>query len=159
MKMYKGVEVYIHIFLTLALVGGEWSPSPRLGHLPFGKEPHYTLDKRISGAQNQSGWFGEENTLVIAGNETQFLGCQSHSQYSDWASPALMKAWLQSVLHRHIFVPGWSHDTRCESYHWWRTRRRKRRRGMKLIQLKCMYAHMHSLFLSWKWETNLKCTE
>jgi hypothetical protein len=31
MKMYGGVDVYIHIFLTSALVGGEWSAS-RLGH-------------------------------------------------------------------------------------------------------------------------------
>jgi hypothetical protein len=27
MKVYGGMEVYIHVFLTLALVGGEWSIS------------------------------------------------------------------------------------------------------------------------------------
>jgi hypothetical protein len=27
MKAYGGVDVYIHIFLTLALAGGEWSAS------------------------------------------------------------------------------------------------------------------------------------
>jgi hypothetical protein len=27
MKAYGGVNVYIHIFLTLALAGGEWSAS------------------------------------------------------------------------------------------------------------------------------------
>jgi hypothetical protein len=27
MKTYEGVDVYIHIFLTSALVGGEWSAS------------------------------------------------------------------------------------------------------------------------------------
>jgi hypothetical protein len=27
MKTYGGVDVQIHIFLTLALVGGEWSAS------------------------------------------------------------------------------------------------------------------------------------
>jgi hypothetical protein len=27
MKAYGGVDVYIHIFLTSALAGGEWSPS------------------------------------------------------------------------------------------------------------------------------------
>jgi hypothetical protein len=27
MKAYGGVDVQIHIFLTSALVGGEWSPS------------------------------------------------------------------------------------------------------------------------------------
>jgi hypothetical protein len=31
MKAYGGVEVYIHVFLTLALDGGEWSAS-RPGH-------------------------------------------------------------------------------------------------------------------------------
>jgi hypothetical protein len=28
MKMYGGVDVQIHVFLTLALVGGEWSALP-----------------------------------------------------------------------------------------------------------------------------------
>jgi hypothetical protein len=27
MKAYEAVDVYIHIFLTLALAGGEWSAS------------------------------------------------------------------------------------------------------------------------------------
>jgi hypothetical protein len=31
MKTYGGVDVYIHVFLTSALVGGEWSAS-RPGH-------------------------------------------------------------------------------------------------------------------------------
>jgi hypothetical protein len=29
MKTYGGVDVYLHVFLTSALVGGEWSPSRR----------------------------------------------------------------------------------------------------------------------------------
>jgi hypothetical protein len=33
MKLYVGVDVKIHVFLTSALVGGEWSASPS------GKEP------------------------------------------------------------------------------------------------------------------------
>jgi hypothetical protein len=36
MKAYGGVDVYIHIFLTLALLGGEWSAS-RLGRFTPGK--------------------------------------------------------------------------------------------------------------------------
>jgi hypothetical protein len=28
MKTYRGVDIYIHVFLTSALVGGEWSTSP-----------------------------------------------------------------------------------------------------------------------------------
>jgi hypothetical protein len=36
MKAYGGVDVYIHIFLTSALVGGEWSAS-RLGRFTHGE--------------------------------------------------------------------------------------------------------------------------
>jgi hypothetical protein len=36
MKAYGGVDVYIHIFLTSALVGGEWSAS-RPGHFTPGE--------------------------------------------------------------------------------------------------------------------------
>jgi hypothetical protein len=36
MKAYGGVDVYIHIFLTSALVGGEWSAS-RLGRFTPGE--------------------------------------------------------------------------------------------------------------------------
>jgi hypothetical protein len=35
-KTYGGVEVYIHAFLTSALVGGEWSAS-RPGRFPSGE--------------------------------------------------------------------------------------------------------------------------
>jgi hypothetical protein len=38
MKAYGGIDVQIHIFLTSALIGGEWSAS-RPAALPPGKEP------------------------------------------------------------------------------------------------------------------------
>jgi hypothetical protein len=38
MKTYGGVDVKIHIFLTSALVGGEWSAS-RFGRFNPGVEP------------------------------------------------------------------------------------------------------------------------
>jgi hypothetical protein len=38
MKVYGGVDVYIHIFLTSALVGGEWSVT-RPGRFTPEKEP------------------------------------------------------------------------------------------------------------------------
>jgi hypothetical protein len=38
MQTYGGVVTYIHIFLTLALVGGEWSAS-RPSRFTPGKEP------------------------------------------------------------------------------------------------------------------------
>jgi hypothetical protein len=50
MNAYGGVDVQIHIFLTLALVGGEWSASP-LPLYPLGKNPQYPLDRRFGGPQ------------------------------------------------------------------------------------------------------------
>jgi len=35
-KTYRGVEVQLHVFLTLALDGGEWSAS-RPGHFTLGE--------------------------------------------------------------------------------------------------------------------------
>jgi hypothetical protein len=41
MKAYRGVDVQIHIFLTSALVGGEWSASGT-GHFTSGERIPYT---------------------------------------------------------------------------------------------------------------------
>jgi hypothetical protein len=43
----------MHGFLTLALVGDEWSASRP------GKSPHYPLDRRLGRPQSQSGRYGE----------------------------------------------------------------------------------------------------
>jgi hypothetical protein len=42
MKAYAGVDVYIHIFLTSELAGGEWSAS-RPAALTSVKEPLLTM--------------------------------------------------------------------------------------------------------------------
>jgi hypothetical protein len=42
MKAYEVVDVYIHIFLTSALVGGEWSAS-RPGHFTTGERAPGTI--------------------------------------------------------------------------------------------------------------------
>jgi hypothetical protein len=39
MKAYGGVDVYIHIFLTSALAGGEWSASRPGRFTPGGRAP------------------------------------------------------------------------------------------------------------------------
>jgi hypothetical protein len=44
MKAYEGEDVYIHMFLTSALVGSEWSAS-RPGRL----YSRYPFDRRLSG--------------------------------------------------------------------------------------------------------------
>jgi hypothetical protein len=49
MKAYVGVHVYIHIFLTSALVGGEWSTS---------RPCRFTPGERALGTHLIGGWVG-----------------------------------------------------------------------------------------------------
>jgi hypothetical protein len=64
MKTYGGIDVYIHIFLTSALVGGEWSALLR------GKSSQCPLDRGLSGPQNRSGRRREEKNLSPTGTRT-----------------------------------------------------------------------------------------
>jgi hypothetical protein len=70
MKTYRGVEVQIHIFLTLALDGGEWSASH------FG---HFILGERAPGIHWIRGWVGpwpvekRINLSPLPGTEPWFL--------------------------------------------------------------------------------------
>jgi hypothetical protein len=59
MKAYRGVDVGIHISLTWALAGIEWSASHPAALTP-GKEPPYPLDRRLGGPQSRSERRGEE---------------------------------------------------------------------------------------------------
>jgi hypothetical protein len=83
MKAYGGAHVYIHIFLTSALVGGEWSPS-RPGHL--------TPGERAPGTHWIGGWVNprvglkdleKRKLLTLPGLELRLLGrpARSHSLY------------------------------------------------------------------------------
>jgi hypothetical protein len=47
MKTYRGADVFIHVFLTLALVGGEWSAS---------RSGRFTSGDRASGNHCKGGW-------------------------------------------------------------------------------------------------------
>jgi hypothetical protein len=48
------MEVYLHAFLAVALVGGKWS-ALHLSHLTFwGRSSQYPLDRRLDGPQSQS---------------------------------------------------------------------------------------------------------
>jgi hypothetical protein len=54
MKIYGGVDVQIHVFLTSTLVGGEWSAS-RLSH--------FTPGERASGTHWIGDWVGYRTDL------------------------------------------------------------------------------------------------
>jgi hypothetical protein len=69
-----GVNVQIHVFLTLTLVGGEWSVS-HLSHFTLSKEafpvPIEEKKKRLGGFQNQAGQCGQQKASDPAGIWTQ----------------------------------------------------------------------------------------
>jgi hypothetical protein len=54
MKVYGGVDVYIHIFLTLALVASEWSASCTC---------RFTFGERAPGNHWIGGWVGPRADL------------------------------------------------------------------------------------------------
>jgi hypothetical protein len=72
MKTYGAVDVQIQIFLTSALVGGEWSAS-RLGRFTPEKKLRYPLNRRLGGPQRRSERRGEEKILVPTGTRTPSL--------------------------------------------------------------------------------------
>jgi hypothetical protein len=63
MKAYGGVDVYVHIFLTSALVGGEWSAS---------RPCHFTPGEGASGTHWLGSWVGPRASLDDA-EEKKFL--------------------------------------------------------------------------------------
>jgi hypothetical protein len=62
MKMYGGVDLWIHVFFTLQLVEGEWSAS-RSGHFNRGKQTRYPFDRKLGGPQRRSERHGEGKIL------------------------------------------------------------------------------------------------
>jgi hypothetical protein len=60
MRMGGGVDAHIRVFVTLALIGGEWST-----FLPL-----YPRGKRLGGLQSRSGRYGEVKILDHTGTRT-----------------------------------------------------------------------------------------
>jgi hypothetical protein len=70
MKAYLRVDVYSHVFLTSALVGGEWSASRPCLFTPQGRIPRYLLDRKLGGPQSRSGQRGEMKIVDTTGTRT-----------------------------------------------------------------------------------------
>jgi hypothetical protein len=91
MKACGGVDVYIHIFLTSALVGGEWSGS---------RPGRFTPWKRAPGTYWIGGWVDptaglddmeKRKFLTLSGLELRPSVVQLvASRYTDWAVSARM---------------------------------------------------------------------
>jgi hypothetical protein len=74
MEAYGGVYVYIHIFFTSALAGGEWSTSCPGRFTSRGKSPLYLLYRRLGGPQSRVDHAEKRKFLTLPGLELQPLG-------------------------------------------------------------------------------------
>jgi hypothetical protein len=79
MKVYGGVEVYIHIFLTLALVGGEWSASCPCHFTPRESGPRTHWIGSLVGLVGLDE-MEKIKILTLPGLELRPLSRSSHSQ-------------------------------------------------------------------------------
>jgi hypothetical protein len=68
-KTLRGVHVYMHIFLTSALVGGDWSASVPGHFTPRERASPYPLYRRLGGHLSWSGRHGENKILHPVGDE------------------------------------------------------------------------------------------
>jgi hypothetical protein len=80
MKAYGGVDIYIHLFLTSSLAGGEWSASHPGSFTPGERAPgtHWTggLMNPIAGLDDLE----KRKILTLTGLELQPLSRPSRSQ-------------------------------------------------------------------------------
>jgi hypothetical protein len=93
MKAYGGVDVYIHVFLTSALVGGEWSAS-RPGRFTPGTHWIVGLVDPTAGLDDAE----KRNFLNLPGLELRPSVVQPiASRYTDCAIPAQKISWRRRV--------------------------------------------------------------
>jgi hypothetical protein len=102
MKKYGGVGVYIHIFLTSALVGGEWSAT---------RPGRFTPGERAPGTHWIEGWWATEPVWTTWRDEKSCPYWDSNSDplgvrpvvscYTNWTNPAL--TWSLYNYFKHIY--------------------------------------------------------
>jgi hypothetical protein len=74
MKVYGGVKIYVHSFLTSALDQGVWSTSHPDGITPWRKCPLNPLNRRLGGPRAGVGTLEKRNISSLLGIP-QFLSC------------------------------------------------------------------------------------
>jgi hypothetical protein len=70
MKAYGGVDVQIHVLLTLTRVGGEWSASRPCRFIPEERDSAKQLDRSLDGPQCRSRRYGKAKILYPTGSRT-----------------------------------------------------------------------------------------
>jgi hypothetical protein len=93
--MYEGVGVYIHVFLTSALVGGECSASLLGRYTPAERAPGTHWIGGWGGLRNRSGRHREEKNLAPTGTRTPTPSAvlPVASRYTDCAIQAHILRW------------------------------------------------------------------
>jgi hypothetical protein len=114
METYGGADVYIHVFLISALVGGEWSAS---------RPGRFTTRKKAPGTHCVRGWVGhriwlddveKEKILPPWGLEIRPLGhpARSRSLYQlrnpDFGSLVAVHVFYCLPTWRHVFQTSWN---------------------------------------------------
>jgi hypothetical protein len=86
MKTYAGVEVQLHVLLTSALDGGQWSTSRPGCFTPGERSPDVRLDMRLGGPQGRYDRDGKDKKQISVptGNRTTVV--QSVDQWLYWLS-------------------------------------------------------------------------
>jgi hypothetical protein len=89
----------MNIFLTSALVGGEWSASRPCRFTPGERAPRYPFYRRLGGPQSRCGRHGE----VPTGTQTPspLVVQPVASRYTDWAIPAPFALWIEIFTKFH----------------------------------------------------------
>jgi hypothetical protein len=80
MKAYDGVDVYIYVFLTSALVGGEWSASRPNRFTPGEKAPDTLWIAGWMDPRTSLGDMEKRKFLILPGHELRPIGCPTRSQ-------------------------------------------------------------------------------
>jgi hypothetical protein len=80
MNAYVGVDVYIHIFLTSALAGGEWSASCHCGFTPGERAPRTHWIGSCVGPRAGLNGMEKRKFLTLPGLKLRPLGLPAHRQ-------------------------------------------------------------------------------
>jgi hypothetical protein len=111
MKTYGEVDVhvYIHVFLTSALAGDEWSAS-RPGRLTPRESHRYPLDRRVGGLQSRSGRREENSSAYRDSNSDPSVVQPVASGYTDYAIKAPSVMTLAKTYVKVQFIPSHQYE-------------------------------------------------
>jgi hypothetical protein len=102
MKAYGGLDVYIHVFLISAVVGGKWSVSRPGRFTPGDKFPDAHRKRGWVGPKTGLDDVGKRKFLTLPGLELRSLVVQPvANRYTDCAIPVPLLKCIYIYTHTH----------------------------------------------------------